>query len=85
MSALVFCILSLPRILAKADKRAYVRIQMAYATREAFKASYDSFDEALSDLPVAQYRTNEGFKSWLKAMAHEYRFHLQHIKKAQRL
>ena len=52
---------------------------------EVFKASYDSFDEALSDLPVAQYRTNEGFKSWLKAMVHEYRFHLQHIKKAQRL
>ena len=52
---------------------------------EAFKSSYASFDDALRDLPVAQYRTNEGFKSWLKAMTHEYRFHLQHIEKAQRL
>jgi len=49
----------------------------------AFKGSFDSFDQALDDLPVAHYRTNEGFKSWLKAMIHEYRFHLQHIQNSR--
>jgi len=49
---------------------------------EAFKNSYEHFNEAVGDLPVERYRTNEGFKSWLKAMTHEYRFHLDHIKKA---
>ncbi|MFW5714720.1 MAG: maleylpyruvate isomerase N-terminal domain-containing protein [Brevefilum sp.] len=50
---------------------------------EAFRDSFNNFDEALGDIPVARFRTNEGFKSWLKAMIHEYRFHLQHIQKAQ--
>lgn len=52
---------------------------------ESFKDSYDHFHTAASDLHVERYRTNEGFKSWLKAMTHEYRFHLEHIKEAQRL
>ena len=51
---------------------------------EAFKLSYEAFDEALHDLPGLQYRTNEGLKSWLRAMIHEYRFHLKHIEKAGR-
>ncbi len=55
------------------------------ASLAAFKSSFTSFDQVLDDLPVAQYRTNEGFKAWLKAMAHEYRFHLPHIEQAQRL
>ena len=51
----------------------------------AFKDSYSAFDQAVEEVSPARYRTNEGFKSWLKAMIHEYRFHLPHIKKAQKL
>lgn len=51
----------------------------------AFRESFQHFERALAAIPVAQFRTNEGFKSWLKAMIHEYSFHLQHIAAAQRL
>lgn len=50
---------------------------------EAFKESYEAFDEALHDLPAARTRTNAGLKSWLQAMIHEYCFHLQHIESTQ--
>lgn len=49
-----------------------------------FKESYEAFVVALQDLPGSQYRTYEGLQSWLGAMMHEYRFHLQHIEKAGR-
>jgi len=49
----------------------------------AFRESFQNFDHALQDIPVAHYRTNQGFKSWLQAMIREYRFHLQHIEEAQ--
>jgi hypothetical protein len=52
---------------------------------EALRFSFSAFDQAVDEIPTAQYRTNPGFKSWLKAMTHEYRFHLPHIKNAQKM
>lgn len=51
----------------------------------AFKLSFESFDKGLEDITVSRFRTNAGFKSWLKAMIHEYQFHIVHIQKAQEL
>lgn len=50
----------------------------------AFKLSFESFDKGLDDITVSRFRTNAGFKSWLKAMTHEYQFHIVHIQKAQK-
>ena len=49
----------------------------------AFKLSFESFEKGLDDITVSRFRTNAGFKSWLKAMTHEYKFHIVHIQKAQ--
>lgn len=51
----------------------------------AFKLSFESFDKAIDDITVSRYRTNQGFKSWLKAMINEYQFHISHIQGAQEL
>lgn len=50
----------------------------------AFKLSFESFDKGLDDITVSRFRTNAGFKSWLKAMTHEYKFHIVHIQRAQK-
>jgi uncharacterized damage-inducible protein DinB len=49
---------------------------------EDFEASYRAFEQALSQVTEAQYRTNKGFTAWIKAMIHEYEFHLPHIQAA---
>ena len=48
-----------------------------------FKDSFDAFDRAMAEVTVSRYRTNQAFKSWVKAMNHEYQFHLAHIRSAQ--
>ncbi len=52
---------------------------------EDFERSYQTFDQALSKVSEAQFRANQGFASWIKAMIHEYDFHLSHIQGAQDL
>jgi len=49
----------------------------------AFKLSFESYDKGLEGITVSRFRTNQAFKSWLKAMTHEYQFHIVHIQKAQ--
>lgn len=49
----------------------------------ALKLSFESFDKGLETITVSRFRTNPGFKSWLKVMTHEYEFHIVHILKAQ--
>lgn len=49
----------------------------------AFKLSFKSFDKGLDGISVSRFRTNKGFKSWLKAMINEYNFHIDHIKSAR--
>lgn len=51
----------------------------------AFKLSFESFDKGLEGITVSRFRTDTAFKSWLKAMIHEYQFHISHIQKAQEL
>lgn len=48
----------------------------------AFEQSYEVFNEYLDSIADSQYRTSAGFKSWMRAMIHEYQFHLQHIQQA---
>ena len=48
----------------------------------AFKLSFNAFDQALGDIQLDHYRTNQALISWVKAMTHEYQFHLEHIQKA---
>jgi len=51
---------------------------------EAFRESYSAFDQAAVDISLAHFQGNEGFKSWVKAMIHEYKFHLPQIELALR-
>lgn len=51
----------------------------------ALKSSFQAFDQALGEISASRYRTNEGFKSWLKAMSQEYQFHLKFIEAAHHL
>jgi hypothetical protein len=48
----------------------------------AFEHSFKAFNDYLGKISVSQYKTNAGIKSWIKAMIHEYQFHLQHIQQA---
>jgi len=48
----------------------------------AFEQSSDLFIDYLGTIADSQYRTSAGFKSWMKAMIHEYQFHLKHIQQA---
>jgi len=48
----------------------------------ACKESFDAFDQALSAINLAHYRTHRALISWVKAMTHEYQFHLNHIHQA---
>lgn len=49
----------------------------------AFRLSFESYGKAMDEISVSHYRTNEAFKSWVKAMIREYEFHLPHIKRAK--
>ena len=51
----------------------------------AFKLSFDAFNQALDDIRLAHYRTDQALISWVKAMTHEYQFHLEHIHEASAL
>lgn len=48
----------------------------------AFKSSFDAFDQALDDIQLAHYRTDQALISWVKSMTHEYQFHIEHIDNA---
>lgn len=50
---------------------------------EAFKDSFQDFDEAIQVFAASTNKAHPGFRSWLDAMIHEYRYHLEHILKAQ--
>ena len=45
----------------------------------ALELSCKSFYEGIDKISVSRYRLNAGLRSWLRAMIHEYQFHLQHI------
>ena len=49
----------------------------------ALKLSFQSFIKGIEEISVSRYRTNTGLQSWLKAMIHEYQFHISHIQQAQ--
>ncbi len=49
----------------------------------AFESSFRAFEEGLDDIPVSRFWTEDALKSWLKAMIHEYQFHLSHVQQAQ--
>lgn len=51
----------------------------------AFRESFSAFDRAAGAMPTDPDRHHHGFTSWLNAMIHEYRFHLEHIDQAHKL
>jgi hypothetical protein len=50
---------------------------------EAFEESFKAFSKRLDEIPELRFPTEKGFVNWVKAMIHEYQFHLTHIQKAQ--
>jgi hypothetical protein len=49
----------------------------------AFVDSFETFDRCLAEISEEDYQMHPGLASWVRAMIHEYRFHLAHIRKAQ--
>lgn len=49
----------------------------------SFEESFKTFSERLDRIPARRFQTEEGFTDWVKAMIHEYQFHLTHIQQAQ--
>jgi len=41
--------------------------------------------EELEEIPESRFSTEAGLMTWVKAMIHEYKFHLPHIQRAQSL
>jgi uncharacterized protein (TIGR03083 family) len=50
---------------------------------DAFENSFRAFDNELAAISEEEYQAYSGLASWVRAMTHEYRFHLAHIRKAQ--
>ncbi len=48
----------------------------------AFEESFNAFDQLLAKISAEDYQAHSGLDSWVKAMIHEYQFHLNHIKLA---
>ncbi len=49
----------------------------------AFERSFKAFIEELEEIPESRFSTEAGLMTWVKAMIHEYKFHLPYIQRAQ--
>lgn len=51
-------------------------------SQKAFDDSFNAFIDGLDEIPESHFQNEEGLIAWVKAMIHEYKFHLKHIQKA---